>query len=847
MVVGTVTAILISLAISAALTVVSRLLAPHQQAPQIGGSLQPRDQGTELTLRNAAEPHQIVFGERRVKGNIIAAFVVANNVQLVLVIEWAGHKVEELGDLYFDNELIPFTVGGENVLRSSTGRSAGFVGMTDHLGYDTPEPDTFLIAESGGQWTTQHLGCGKAWSAVYLNWAREQFPQGLPNIWRVVKGMEVYDPRDDSTGWSANAALCTAAFMNSERYGRDIPYGGLNGIDLDALSAAANICDEDVPLAEGGSEKRYTCNAVLTSDAAFIDNLESLLASFVGTATPIGGAWILKAAAWEAPAIFFDENDFRAGFELQNGIEATDAFNAVKGTFTNPSKLWQPDDFPAVTSSVYEAEDGGDRNFKDVKLECVTSAATAQRLARIDLRRARQVIAFTAPLKLRGLLVQPGDTVGVSFAALGWEEKPFFVDAMKLIIGFAPGANQGTAQPGIIGVDVTLRETAEAIYDWDPAIDEQTVDPAPNTTLPDLFNPLPPSNIEVEEELYETRSGNGVKTRALLSWPASPDAFIKAYRVRYRMNGAVDWNVLADVTGLATSIDDILPGQWDFAVAGVNAADVVSPYVQRTTTITGLLAIPGDPTGLTAVTIGGLAILRWTATTDLDVRIGGKVVIRHSSVTSGATWDAASPIGGDELPGGDTLAVLSAKSGTYLLKFRDSSLLYSETPAAVVVEQAALTGFTTPSGGSLVEDPTFSGAKTNCSVVSSQLALDVGELTGSYDFSAVMDLSSVLRVRLTTDIAVQVVNNTDSWDSTELCDSSDPWDAVVTGNEAVALIYVRKTNDDPGGSPTWTDWNRLDSAEYEGRAFQYRCDLQAFDPDFGIEISELAVVAEEAA
>jgi hypothetical protein len=35
-------------------------------------------------------------------------------------------------------------------------------------------------------------------------------------------------------------------------------------------------------------------------------------------------------------------------------------FNAVKGTFVDPDRDWQPTDFPFVTNNTYEAQDGGE-------------------------------------------------------------------------------------------------------------------------------------------------------------------------------------------------------------------------------------------------------------------------------------------------------------------------------------------------------------------------------------------------------------------------------------------------------------------------------------------------------
>lgn len=411
----TITGILVSIAISTALSVGTRLIASLFASPQqasFGGQLQEaRDPGATITGRFAAWVKNIVFGTTRVQGNIVFAHCTDNNRLLHLVIEWAGHRVSGYGDLYFNDEIVSLSGG------LATGKYAGLVGINDYLGTDDQVANANLIGYAPDKWTPAHRGRGVAYSYINLNWDRNKFPQSLPNIWRVVKGMPLYDPRTGTTAYSENAALAIAAWLNNARFGRGVPYAEIYG---PALEAAANICDEEVTLANGSTEKRFTCNGVLKADTAFVDNLEKILSASLGRAMLIGGDWVIEAAAWKEPEFPpFELKDFREGFSVQTLMPKSVAFNAVKGAFRNPARLWQKDDFPAITSAAYQAEDGGDREFKDVYLEMTNSATMAQRLGRIDLRRARQPITFTAPLKLKGMRARVGD-VEIRIAPSCW-------------------------------------------------------------------------------------------------------------------------------------------------------------------------------------------------------------------------------------------------------------------------------------------------------------------------------------------------------------------------------------------------------------------------------------------
>lgn len=830
----TITALLVSVAVSTAMSVGMKLIASLFAKPQqesYGGQLQPADTGTKVLLRRAGEPKNIAIGETRVQGNIVFAHTTHNNYLLHLIIEWVGHQISSYGDLYFGDELVPLSSG------AATGKYASLVFLNDYLGTDDQVANPNLIGYAPDKWTPAHRGRGVAYSYVTLLWDRSKFAQGLPNMWRVVRGMPLYDPRTGTTTYSDNAALAIAAWLNNKRFGRGIPYSEM---DLDALEAAANVCDELVTLANGSTEKRYTCNGVLKANTPFVDNLEKVLSASLGRASLIGGEWVIDAASWKEPEFEpFTLDDFRDGFSLQTLQPKSEAFNGIKGQFYNPARNYQKDDFPAITSAAYEAEDGGDREFKDVFLEMTNSPTMCQRIARVDLRKARQPIAFTAPMKLRGMRSRVGDVETFTIPYLGWVAKPFEVKETTMVLGFAPGDSSG--QMGIIGVDLVLRETAEAIYDRDTN-EERLQDPAPATNLPNLFEPLPPSSLLAVEELYDTRSSAGVKVRAKLSWVASPDAFVERYLPMMRRVGESEWRKLPVVEGLNTTIDDIEPGQYQFAVCGVNLARVESAPVIYPLEILGLLVPPTEPLGLSGRVLGSIVLFEWNSTPDLDVRIGGHFVARHTATLVGATWEGAVPIG-KPFPGASGGGVLAAVAGTYLFKTRDSSGQYSINTATWVVDQVGTGEWTLLD--SLIEHPGFGGAKTNCAVSSGKLVLNSGAATGAYLFSAVIDLGAVISVRVSASLASAIVNVNSLWDSDELVDSEESWDQNVSGNEAGAQVMVRKTNDDPAGTPTWSDWQPLSSAQLVGRGFQFRLDLVSHDLDYTIEVSELVAIIEQ--
>jgi hypothetical protein len=109
-----------------------------------------------------------------------------------------------------------------------------------------------------------------------------------------------------------------------------------------------------------------------------------------------------------------------------------------------------------------------------------------------------------------------------------------------------------------------------------------------------------------------------------------------------------------------------------------------------------------------------------------------------------------------------------------------------------------------------------------------------------------MDLTTVKRVRLTTRVSATSYNINSNIDAR--LDNIDTWEDFDGDLEAGAdvRVYVRHTDDNPAGSPvTWSAWERLDSAEFEARGFEFKAVLTAETEDYNILVSELGVDAEE--
>jgi hypothetical protein len=536
-------------------------------------SMQQVAQDRTVSVRQPISPRQIVYGNCKVGGTVVYMQSTDNNKYLHMVVALAGHELASIDTIYFDDTALALDSGGLVTSGTYLVNGTSLVQIKKYLGTTTQTADAGLIAASGGKWTTAHRGQGVAYLYVRLTWNQTAFPSGIPNITAVVKGKKVFDPRFGTTGYSNNAALCIRDYLLTPVKDGGI---GATAAELDATNwiAAANLCDESVPVVgTDTTEKRYTLNGTiaLSDSNTPKSTLENMLTSCGGTVVYAGGKWRLLAAAYRTPTVTLTEADLRGGIQMTTRVSRREQYNAVKGTYISPDSSWQPTDYPAIVSNTAMAEDGGERVFREIDRPFTTSAPMAQRLGKIELLRGRQPITIQLPCKLTAFRVQAGDVVYVSNTRFGWTNKAFEVREWQFAV----------SDDGLLGIDLSLRETDGSIYDWSTS-EEQTIDPAPNTNLPDWRNVGPPTNLAVtssNSQVIEGTDGSLI-SRAIVSWTASVDAFVARYEVQYRIAGETTWTYTAETTGTSFPIDSIPVGTViDVQVRAVNSLGTASNFV----------------------------------------------------------------------------------------------------------------------------------------------------------------------------------------------------------------------------------------------------------------------------
>ena len=378
--------------------------------------------------------------------------------------------------------------------------------------------------------------------------------------------------------------------------------------------------------------------------------------------------------------------------------------------------------------------------------------------------------------------------------------------------------------------------------------------------------PAAPNNLSAVELLYD--AGGIAKAKIVVGWDSVEG--VQEYRIRWRVRNG-NWTDLR-IKRVDFEILDTTPGVYEIEVysVGANLRTSVQPAFLTQQTF-GKTAPPADVENVSLIPGDQLSgVLTWDRSPDLDVLLGGKVLIRHSTAMAGATWEESQEIVA-AAAGSQTQKQVPMLEGTYLLKFEDDTGNRSTTANTIVAD------FPEPQPRSLFkqyaedqETPPFSGNTSGLvySLDYDGLILDSGQLIddlatdgdfdalsvldavggvnplGEYEFGSSWDMGAVYDVNLRRRFVTRPIVPTALWD--DKVQLIDEWPLIDEDNidTVNAALYVRTTTDDPAGTPVYGDWNEFANVISRGRGFQFKVRATSSDPDTNIIIDELGCLME---
>ena len=504
------------------------------------------DMGTQTSMSFRTDhPRRLIYGETRLSGPVAYAGTSSvvnspDNEFLHLVVLLGEGPINAINDVYLGDENLNLIADGTDgsgntrYVPHANNKYAGLIRVKKHLGSTTQEHDPDLSGEIS-EITSNHRFRGISYLYVRLKYDQDVL-SGIPNITAQVKGKEVYDPRNASTAWSNNPALCIRDFLLNE-----------NGLDADSsevddtrISEQANICDQAIALAGGGTQKRYTLDGTVTLADSPIDTMEQMLATCMGTLPYVQGKHQLQVA-YPIPASrnhAVDESFLAGGVSIQTDGGKSKRINSVRGKFMNPDDNYAVVDFTPYTDSTYIGDDG-QKLWADVTYNLVKSNVTGQRLAKMLVERNRQNLTIKMKCNMKAFGFAVNDTITFTLNPTG--TNALFSSKRFRITGWQLNENgsidlEGVEEPAGTGGTDNITNT---IYDWNSG-DSFGIDLAPNTSLPAANFTAPPTTATLTE-VADIQNDGSLFTSAEATWTSSAAAFIGEYEIDLQINLSGSW------------------------------------------------------------------------------------------------------------------------------------------------------------------------------------------------------------------------------------------------------------------------------------------------------------------
>ena len=711
------------------------------------------------------------------------------------------------------------------------------------------------ILSNSTNWGTNHRLRGVAYLAFRFRWNQDIFGS-LPDIKVKIKGRKVFDPRDSSTAFSANSALCLLDYLRNDRYGKGLADSDFES-SFSSFSTAANTCDTQVTPFSGGSNiNLFETNAVLDTSQKLIENVKKLLNPMRGIFTYNSGVYKLIIEGTGSATFTITSDNVIDGIKI-NGESKNNKFNRVIGTFVNPDKNFQQDTVsfpPADDSSLASADRHATMKTADNNTEllgnfdfpAVTSPFQAEELCEIILRRSRDALAVQLTLTSEFLEITVGDIVNLTYVTAAFSAKPFRVIDLTINADLT--------------VTVELVEHQDSIYTYATKTQAPTI---ADTSLPNVNIVQPPASVTLDDNLIEYNDGT-VIVALDITIGASPDNFVDFYQVEYKKSTDTDFIIYAQGSGLNHRVLNVIDQQtYDVRVKAVNSLGVSSTYVSAQRTIVGAIAPPSDVTDFSCNILGQEAHLGWEQIPDLDLAFYN---LRFSEETDGtADWQNSVALV-EKVSRPATSISVPARTGTYLIKAVDKLGNFSSNATAIISNVTGALNFNAVA--TQAEHPTFAGTLTNTVITDNAIELDSSELfdaasgnfddettrffdsgvsnsdffaSGNYEFANVIDIGAKHTARITASLTQTSDNPDNLFDNRtgNFDDASSNFDGDTPAN-CNAHIEIATSDD----NTTYTDFRAFVIGEYTARFFKFRVVLISRDGASTPVVSEVTVTVD---
>ena len=605
--------------------------------------------GTKLSNRNPIAPRQIIYGQARVGGTIVHMETSGtDNYLLHMVIAIAGHEVEELTSVRFGENTLTTTTSTINGSTVHTVTNADYTNTENDNNFGSGRLARFSF-EDGSQTSvngfmnaqlssmgTSDKFLDVAYVYMQLVFDTEKFGGGIPQISFLVKGKKCYDPRTNNTVWTNNPALHIRDFLTDTQYGLKAETEEINDTtNAGGFAAAANICEQNVTLADGSTtEKRYTANGFTNFSANGNGVIEGLLSSMAGKMSYVNGKFNVFAGASQTPSLTITDDDLLSQIGVSTNPNAGNLYNTVKPVYVDSTQNYVAADAEVYQDTTMLNADTptgeSTANYvkqMEVQLPFTVTDTQAQRLGRIALKSQRETTSLSALVSLKFMRCQPNDWVYLTNVRLGYSQKVFEVISVNMEV-------MDSGDVPTLGTRLQLKEVAASVFNF--ATSDYTTGQSEGSDVgTGTYAVTAPSNLALAQQT--NKDGVTTKVDIKATWTNNSSDKVTLTEVAYKLS--TDGAYTSDFTvgkGVAVALlPNVVVGKtYNVKARHIDVNGVASSYTSVVNiTIAAPTDAPAVPTNLTASTGQAFNILvSWTNSTSADLK-ATKIYRRTSNTT----------------------------------------------------------------------------------------------------------------------------------------------------------------------------------------------------------------------
>lgn len=376
----------------------------------------PKPENSRQPFQQNVPPVFYGFGRTRIAGATVLKEATSGTLHVVNAL--AGHEVIGFVSFYLNDDKLEVDSTGHITTYIDGRYGSDVVKIYSRKGASLETAYSSLVSALPDVWTSDHRGDGVA--SLYMvalpvkakNFS-DYYPYGQPQPSAEVDMCRVFDPRvsgqkwDDPSTWTTsgydNPILCLLFFECFSPYGARRDYEIAILPVLSQWRDEANICDEEVAIKTGGTERRYRMGGWTTTEQTDVRGTrQQILSSCDGFFVERGdGSIRVWAGKYRAPVITITDDDL-VGYTWDSDKPDSDRFEMMTAKYCSPAN-----GYTSVDTDPVQLENGEGTNNQyrtaSIDLPWVQSTGQASRLLRREVSRYNEPLRGEIVTRLSGL------------------------------------------------------------------------------------------------------------------------------------------------------------------------------------------------------------------------------------------------------------------------------------------------------------------------------------------------------------------------------------------------------------------------------------------------------------